>query len=169
MDRFSGLLRGIHLLPLVVWLGGAVLLFAAVAPSAFSVLENRALAGRIVGAVINRLDLLAIVSAPVLILTALYDERTRGNPTARWVRASTLVALGTEAAISYFSITPRLVALRESPGYGTPAFRQSSEFGMLHGISLALMIFGVCCALAALYFAVRRRPLADALQVEAQA
>jgi hypothetical protein len=171
-DFLSGvpaLWRGLHLVTLAVWLGGAVFLFAAVAPGAFEVVADPRLAGRVVGVVLSRLDLWALVAAPIWIATGWYDERTRGNPTALWVRVSALVAVGAEAAVSYFGITPRMAALRESPGYpGSAAmpWPHRAEFDMLHGLSVGLLILGVACALVALFLAARRRPLADALQEE---
>lgn len=163
----AGLLRGLHLLLLAAWFGGALLLVSAVAPGAFEVLSSRESAGRLVGVVLERLDLLALVAAPILIGTALHDESTRGTPTARWVRVSVLVALATEAAISRFIISPRLVEIRASaPASAGPGSSPTlgGEFQALHGISMALLIFGIGCAVAALFFAARRRPMADLLQ-----
>jgi hypothetical protein len=163
----GGLLRGLHLLLLAAWFGGAVMLLAAVAPGAFDVLPTRESAGRMVGVVLERLDLFALFAAPVLFATAVHDESTRGTPTARWVRVSILVALATEAAISRFIITPRMSEIRASaaPAAGpgsAPAL--GPEFEALHGISMVLLIFGIACVVAALFFAARRRPMADLLQ-----
>jgi hypothetical protein len=166
-ERLAGALRGVHLAALAVWLGGAVTLIAFVAPGAFEVLGSRAGAGRMVGHVLDRLDLLAILATPVLVATAFHDERTRGNPTALWVRISILVALGAEAGVSRFALSPRLAALRpEVPASPDAPWLHRAEFQTLHGISMALLVFGVLCAAAALYFAARRHPLADVLQTE---
>lgn len=168
-ERLAGVLRAVHLLPLVVWLGGAVLLFVAVAPVAFEVLPTRTDAGSLVGRVIDRLDLLALFATPVLVLTAWHDERRQGNPTARWVRISALLGLGTAAAVSYLVLTPRIAALRKLPGFAAEGSSLRAEFQTLHGVSMTVMLFGVACALGALYFAVRQRsPLAEALRREAE-
>jgi hypothetical protein len=152
-----------------VWLGGAVTLFAAVAPGAFALLPTPALAGSIVGHVIRFLDLFALAAAPVLIATAVLDERSRGNPTAVWVRASILVAHAVIAAVSRFALVPRmdeLRAMRGAPEAVAQPWFGRAEFGTLHGISTLLFGVAILCALLALWFAVRRRPLAEALSVE---
>ena len=91
-------MRGLHLLLLVVWLGGAVTLFAAVAPAAFTHLPNTKLSGLIVGHVIGFLDWLALCAWPYLATTAWLDERARGNPTSQWVRVSALTVMSSPSA-----------------------------------------------------------------------
>jgi uncharacterized membrane protein len=168
-SRVHGALRGLHLLLLVVWLGGAVTLFAAVAPAAFTHLPNTKLSGLIVGHVIGFLDWLALCAWPYFAVTAWLDERARGNPTSQWVRVGALTVIAVVALLSRAIIVPRMDALRLASDYtGVPgaAWSGKAEFGVLHGLSSSSMLLAVLCGLAALWFAARRRPGADALEAE---
>ena len=160
----SGTLRALQVLSLSLFIGGAALLFLAVAPGAFSVLPTPLLAGRVVGHVLRFLDAFALAAMPVLLVLAVVDERARASRNlVRWARGACLAVPLAAAALSRFWLVPRIEALRDHPSYpGTAAlpWAGKSEFGMLHGISSSLALLALLCAVAALLLAIRLPPRA---------
>ena len=168
-SRVHATLRGLHLMVLVLWLGGAVTLFAAVAPGAFTHLTNTKLAGAMVGHVMRYLDWLALGAWPFMLITGWLDERARGNPTAQWMRVGVVSVMAVVALISRLVIVPKMDQLRlaaDYTGVSGASWSGKAEFGVLHGLSSSLMLFAVFCGLVALWFAARRRPVADAIEAE---
>jgi len=155
-------LRFVHVFALAVFLGGGVLLFAAVAPGAFASLPTPALAGRVVAHALRFLDTFVLVATPVLLAIAVFDERARGSTTRlRVVRGALLVFPFVAAAVSRFVLVPKMDALRALPSYpGSEAapWLGRADFGMLHGVASSLALAALLAAAAALYLAVRARP-----------
>ena len=104
-------------LSLIVWLGGLIFFAFVLAPTAFSVLPSRHLAGTIVGRSLGALHWMGIVSGIIFLASSiLYSRSTRGTPhifTARHVLICLMLAL---TLISQFGIVPRMDRLRASIG-----------------------------------------------------
>lgn len=138
------------------WLGAALLAVAVVAPGAFAVLPTRALAGDMVGRVLPVVfagaiivPLMAHVVAPVIRRSALA------------VTSSVVAAVAAVLALGV--VNPRIAALRAAAVVPidqlNPVDPRRAMFGMLHGISVALL--GVAMlAVAALLISLTRAAVA---------
>jgi hypothetical protein len=110
-------LRYLMLLSLIVWLGGLIFFAFVVAPSAFSVLPSRHLAGNVVARSINGLHWIGIVAGIVYLLSSvLYARVTTGTAHAFAARNIIVVLMLALTLISQFGIIPRMDGLRASIG-----------------------------------------------------
>src|ERR1700716_449645 len=104
-------LRYLMLLSLVVWLGGLIFFAFVLAPTVFSVLPNRHLAGSVVGRSLGTLHWMGIVSPVILLASSIICSRlTKGAWhlfDARHVFIFLMLAL---TLISQFGIIPRMDA-----------------------------------------------------------
>src|SRR5580700_6048652 len=74
-------LRYLMLLALIVWLGGLIFFAFVLAPTAFSVLPTRHLAGTLVGRSLGALHWMGIISGIILFASSiLYSQLTKGSP-----------------------------------------------------------------------------------------
>jgi uncharacterized membrane protein len=110
-------LRYLMLLSLIVWLGGLIFFAFVLAPTAFSVLPSRHLAGTVIGRTLGSLHWMGIFSGIVFLASSiLYSRLTKGTAhvfAARNVLICLMLAL---TLISQFSIIPRMDTLRASLG-----------------------------------------------------
>ncbi|HXM63967.1 MAG TPA: DUF4149 domain-containing protein [Terriglobales bacterium] len=110
-------LRYLMLLSLIVWLGGLIFFAFVLAPTAFSVLPTRHLAGTVVGRSLGALHWMGIVSGIIFLASSIvYSQLTKGSPhvfAARHVLICLMLAL---TLISQFAIIPRMDTLRASIG-----------------------------------------------------
>ena len=110
-------LRYLMLLSLIVWIGGLIFFAFVLAPTAFSVLPSRHLAGTVVGRTLGALHWMGIVSGIIFLASSiLYSQLTKGSPhffAARNVLICLMLAL---TLISQFGIIPRMDTLRASIG-----------------------------------------------------
>lgn len=124
-----------RLLIATLWVGSLWTIGYLVAPTLFSTLSDRALAGSIAGNMFRIEAWLSLFSALVLLATGRFA--TGGGGDAARKRLQWLV-LGMAACtlLGYFGLQPFMSALRESAGPGgvmDSALR--AQFGVLHGIS----------------------------------
>ena len=135
---------------LALWLGGALLLAAVVAPAAFAALPSRALAGAVVGRVLPTVFYAGIAAGAVVLAAA---ATTPATPFGRW-RAALGALLAGACAVAQLVIAPRIHRLRADIGPSIEALAaddaRRAAFGRLHGISVAWMGAGIAAALAAL-------------------
>lgn len=157
-------LRFASALVLALWIGGLVAL-AFAAPLVFDVLEahdaagGRALAGFVVGAFVERAQVLAWWLGGALIvllaLRAIIGPRPRRLAFRVWTVAAMLVL--TFAAARF--ITPRVAAIRDAAGGKVSALAESdprrSEFNRLHGWSNAVMLLTIVAAAGLMFAEVR--------------
>jgi len=121
------------LLSLIVWLGGLIF-FVVTAPTLFSVLPTRHLAGSVVNRSLGNLHWMAIGSGLVFLASSMVHARFSGTRSvgARQVLLILMLAL---TLVSQFGIMPRMASLRASMGeidsvpQSDPARQQ---FDMLH-------------------------------------
>jgi hypothetical protein len=110
-------LRYLMLLSLIVWLGGLIFFAFVLAPTAFSVLPSRHLAGTVVGRSLGTLHWMGIVSGILFLASSiLYGRLTKGAVhlfTARHILICLMLAL---TLVSQFGIIPRMDTLRASIG-----------------------------------------------------
>ena len=122
---------------LAVWLGGALLTAAVVAPAAFAVLPTRALAGALVGRVLPVIFVGGIAAGAA---AAALGGTAGGFGRPRLVLA---VATAVLCAVAQFGVTPRIQSLRAEMGPNIEALDRTDPrrraFGQLHGASVLLM------------------------------
>jgi uncharacterized membrane protein len=110
-------LRYLMLLSLIVWLGGLIFFAFVLAPTAFSVLPTRHLAGTLVGRSLGTLHWMGIIAGIIFLASSiLYSRLSKGGPhlfAARHVLICLMLAL---TLISQFAIIPRMDTLRASLG-----------------------------------------------------
>ena len=110
-------LRYLMLLTLIVWLGGLIFFAFVLAPTAFSVLPTRHLAGTVVGRTLGTLHWMGIFSGIIFLVSSIFYSRlSQGTPhvfAARHILICLMLAL---TLISQFGIIPRMDTLRASIG-----------------------------------------------------
>lgn len=142
-------LRYLYLLALVVWLGGMAVAGLVVAPTTFAVLEawdpssGRVLAGRVFGAVLDRVHLIGYAAA-VAMLIALTIQRALGpRPRHYGIRAGLLGLMLGFTVYSGVVLAPRIDGLQAQvvgPMNQLPADdARRVEFDGLHRLSTWLV------------------------------
>ena len=148
------LLRFLMMLSLGIWLGGIVL-FAVLAPTAFSVLPTRHLAGSIVGPMLSRLHWIGLISGLLFLASSVaYSRLSTGDLRVLTARNLLVCAMLALTLISQFGVTSRMAALRSSMGEidtVPPTDPARMEFNALHAWSTRLEVGVLILGLAALY------------------
>lgn len=110
-------LRYLMWLSLIVWLGGIIFFAFVLAPTVFSVLPTRQLAGNLVNRSLGMLHWMGIVSGIVFLTSSMIHSRlTQGSPHPLAARHVLLTVMLLLTLISQFGISPRMAALRNSMG-----------------------------------------------------
>lgn len=111
------ILKFFMLLSLIVWLGGIIFFGAVLAPTVFTVLPTRHLAGSVVSPSLNRLHWMGIISGIVFLVTSMiYSRMTSGSPHVFAARHVLLVIMLLLTLTSQIAITPKMAVLRASMG-----------------------------------------------------
>jgi hypothetical protein len=135
--QFAARLR---LLLVTAWVGSLWTVGYIVAPTLFSMLSDRVLAGTIAGRLFRTEAWISLVCA--LLLAGLLSLATRELSPVQ--RKTLLILVGAMLActlIGYFGLNPMMAALRETAGPGgVMASESRMQFGILHGISSALYL-----------------------------
>ena len=109
------LLRYLMLLSLIVWLGGLIFFSFVLAPTVFSVLPTRHLAGSVVSRSLTALHWIGIVSGIAFLITSmLYSRLYAGSTQPLAPRHVLLYIMLGLTLISQFGITPKMATLRAS-------------------------------------------------------
>ena len=135
---------------MALWLGGAVLFSAVMAPAAFAVLPTRTLAGELVGRVLPVVFYAGIVVGVLVLALDIADAEE-----VRWSTTSVggaVVAVACAAA--QFIVGSRIAQLRSRISGPVDALPPGDSlrvaFGRLHGVSVALLGVAMLAAAVAL-------------------
>src|SRR5437870_12900515 len=110
-------LRYLMLLSLVVWLGGLIFFSFVVAPTAFSVLPSRHLAGSVVSRSLSALHWMGLASGIVFLATSMLHARlSTGSPHPLAARHVLILCMLALTAIPQFAISPKMAILRAAVG-----------------------------------------------------
>ncbi len=159
-------LRYLMLLSLIVWLGGLIFFSFVVAPTAFSVLPSRHLAGSVVSRSLTALHWMGLVSGLLFLATSmLYSRLSSGSAHPLAGRHLLIASMLVLTVISQFGISPKMAALRASLGEidNVPASDAARvEFNTLHlwatRLEVGVFLLGlVLVYLTARYFEVSPR------------
>ena len=146
-------LRYLALLALALWIGGLVALGAAAAPQLFTVLaaqdpaSGRDTAGMLFGAVFERFQHYIWAFAGVLFFSLGLRAALGPRPRRFAVRMWTVSAMLVGSLVTAFYITPRIDAIRRDVPTAVSSLKADDprrvDFGRLHGLSSAIMVFTV--------------------------
>lgn len=131
-------LPNVRVLIATFWVGTLWSVGFIVAPTLFSTLADRALAGTIAGSLFRVVGWLSIFSGAALLALLLQAARRETPKPGKWlflIVAAMLVC----TAIGVFGIQPQIASLREViHAGGVVAEEARKQFGMMHGISTAI-------------------------------
>jgi hypothetical protein len=110
-------LRFLMVMSLVVWLGGLIFFAFVIAPTVFSILPTRHMAGSVVQRSLTALHWMGIVSGVIFLLASLaYARMTTGTAHPFAVRNVFIVLMIVLTLVSQIGIMPRMTMLRDSMG-----------------------------------------------------
>ncbi|MBC7912263.1 MAG: DUF4149 domain-containing protein [Pyrinomonadaceae bacterium] len=151
--------RDVRLLLIALWLGAAVFFSFAVAPSVFSVLPARELAGAVVSRTLSIVNTGGFIISLLLLLSApLYKNNLSKRAFYAELVSLALIALTTFAG--QWIIAARLQALRLAMGRPIDEIAQNDPlrvaFNSLHGYSVTALSLGMIAAVITLLLIARR-------------
>ena len=133
-------LARVRLLVVTVWVGSLWTIGYVVAPTLFTTLDDRVLAGTIAGRLFRVEAWLSVACAIILlILVRAFSSDLGGNQrrTCAWLLLAMLVC----TLLGYFGLQPFMAALREASGpAGVMDSEMKMKFGLLHGVSSAIYL-----------------------------
>jgi hypothetical protein len=145
----------VQLVLLALWLGGAIVFAAVVAPALFAALPTRTLAGAVVGRVLPWIFYSGIVVGLIVVALELRESRS-WRWTGRETAAGAIVAT---CAIAQFVIGARIEKLRTEIGGVlenlAPDDARRAMFGRLHGASVGMLGVAMIAAAVAGFLAAR--------------
>ena len=155
-------LRFVMLLSLVVWVGGIIFLSFVEAPTAFSVLPSRHMAGTVVGRSLGVLHWIGLISGVIFLASSLlYSRLSTGSSQPVAVRHVLIYAMLALTAVSQFGISSRMAGLRASFGdidTVPPDNPARVEFDALHVWSVRLEVAVLVLGLITIYLVSRPLP-----------
>jgi len=151
---------GVRSVILGFWVGVMTLFSFVVAPAAFATLPTQQLAGSIVSRVLAGVEIIGLGAVIVLISISILRPLRRKK--ARFFELGLLALMTTSMAISRFVVSARLHDLRAQFGERL-ALLSSDEparrtFDLLHHVSVGLMGFTLCSAIALAAVLIWSRP-----------
>jgi len=146
----------IQLVIVALWLGGAILFAAVVAPALFAALPTRTLAGVVVGRVLPTIFYAGMVVGAVVIILELRENGAWSWRGAETPGAITLIS----CAIAQFIVSPRIERVRAEIGGAIETLAVDDprrvQFGRLHGASVAWLGLAMIAAAVAGFLAARK-------------
>jgi hypothetical protein len=155
-------LRFLMFLSLIVWVGGIIFLSFVEAPTAFSQLPSRHLAGTVVGHSLGILHWMGLFSGVVFLgCSLLLSSLTTGSAKALALRNVLVCGMLLLTAVSQFGVSPKMAALRAQFGdidTVPPTDPGRLQFDALHVWSVRLEVAVLVLGIAAVYCASRPLP-----------
>jgi Domain of unknown function (DUF4149) len=149
------LLRFVMLLSLVVWIGSIIFFAFVVAPTVFSVLPTRHLAGQVVNRALTALHWMGIVSGLIYLITSMIHSRLNVGYLQPFApRHALVVIMIVLTLISMFVVASKMEVLRADMGIIDNVPQNDSrriEFNALHRWSTRLEVGVFAMGLAVLY------------------
>src|SRR5438270_11707974 len=109
------LLRFLMMISLVVWLGGLIFFAFVLAPTVFSVLPTRHLAGSVVSSALPKLHCMGIVAGVIYLISSIvYFRLTTGTTHTFAARHLLICLMLLLTLISQLGVSPKMSALRAS-------------------------------------------------------
>ncbi len=153
------LVRDIRLLLIAVWLGAAVFFSFSVAPTAFSVLQSRALAGDMVSRSLGNINTLGVVISLVLLGSGVLFTNAVSRR-ALYLELVSIGIIGLSTFTGKWIIAARMHQLRLAMEKPIDEVAQSDPlriaFNSLHGYSVAVLSVAMIAAIVCLLLIARR-------------
>lgn len=153
-------LRAVMLLALIVWIGGIIFFAFVLAPTVFTVLPTRELAGDVVSPSLSRLHWMGLISGLLFLLCSLsYNQIRYGQPRSFSATHILLIIMLVFTGVSQFRVTPRMASLRASMGTidnVSASDTRRAEFNHLHQWSTRLESGVLLCGLGVVVLTSRR-------------
>ncbi|MBV9957422.1 MAG: DUF4149 domain-containing protein [Acidobacteria bacterium] len=154
------LLRDVRLLLVALWLGAAVFFSFAVAPTLFSLLPARELAGTVVTRTLAIINIGGFILSLLLLLTT-FPGKNRISKRAFYTELVSLALIALTTFIGQWVISAKLLALRAAMGRPIDAVAATDPlriaFNSLHGYSVVALSLGMIAAATALLLIARRK------------
>lgn len=158
------ILRFFKLLSLVLWIGSIFFFAAVVAPTVFSVLPSRALAGMVVSRSLASLHWIGLICGLVFLLTSILLAWFQGGVAPFHLRDLLLVLMMAITLLAHFGIERRMNKLRTDMGVIDVIPQQDArrvEFNRLHAWSTRLEGSVFFCGLALLFLVARDQTMRE--------
>jgi hypothetical protein len=156
------ILRFLMFLSLIVWVGGITFLSFVEAPTAFSVLPSRHMAGTVVGHSLTLLHWIGLFSGVAFLgCSMLLSSLSTGSAQPLAARHVLVLAMLLLTVVSQFGISPKMATLRAQFGDidAVPANDPGRmQFDALHVWSVRLEVGVLILGLAAAYLTARLSP-----------
>lgn len=153
------LLADFRTLLVALWLGAALFFSFAVAPSVFSVLSSRELAGSVVNRTLAIVNYSGIILGLILLASS-YFSRQNVNRVKLWLEQGLLLIMTAACAFGQFVIGARLAALRNE--IGRPIDEVAIDdplrvaFNDLHGYSVTILLVALISSLIVFFLLANR-------------
>ena len=135
---------------LTLWVGGMWSVGYIVAPTLFSTLDDRTLAGAVAGQLFTIISFIGVVAATVLLSAQLYHaERVWHRNWRVWVLLLMLLLI----VIGEFYLQPLMAELKNA-GLAEGS-ENARRFGQLHGVASALFVINSLLGLGLVVFGLR--------------
>ncbi len=152
--------RFLMLLSLAVWIGGLIFFAFVLAPTVFSVLPTRQLAGNVVNRSLGIMHWMAIACGVVFAFTSMLDARVVNGAAQPFAPRNLIVyAMLILTLISMFGVASRMLELRQQMGVIDDIAQDNPlrvEFNRLHHWSTRLESTVLVLGLGLLYLVARR-------------
>lgn len=156
------ILRFLMFLSLIAWIGGIIFLSFVEAPTAFSVLPSRHMAGTVVGHSLGILHWMGLFSGVIFLGSSmLLSSLTTGSAQPLAARHILICAMLLLTVVSQFGVSPKMAALRAQFGDidTVPANDPGRlQFDSLHVWSVRLEVAVLALGLIAVYLTARPIP-----------
>ncbi len=157
--RFARALRDVRLVLIALWFGAAVYFSFAVAPSAFSVLTSREMAGSVVSRTLSIVNVGGFIISLLLLATA-FLFRELASKRAFYTELMLLGVIAAATFVGEWIIAARLHALRGAMGRPVDEVALTDPlrvaFNSLHGYSVTALSLGMIAAVIVLLLVARR-------------
>jgi len=152
--------RYLMLLSLVIWIGGLIFFAFVLAPTVFTVLPTRQLAGNVVNRSLTIMHWMGITCGLVFAVTSMIDSRVVNGVAQPFALRNLIVyAMLILTVVSMFGVASRMLELRQQMGIIDDVPQDNPlrvEFNRLHHWSTRIEISVLVLGLALLYLTSRR-------------
>ena len=152
--------RYLMLLSLVIWIGGLIFFAFVLAPTVFTVLPTRQLAGNVVNRSLTIMHWMGITCGLVFAVTSMIDSRVVNGVAQPFALRNLIVyAMLILTLVSMFGVASRMLELRQQMGIIDDVPQDNPlrvEFNRLHHWSTRIEISVLVLGLALLYLTSRR-------------
>jgi hypothetical protein len=156
MKKFLGVVHCLELLALSVWVGGLVVIIAAVIPAVFNTASMEA-GGRIMTRTFQGYDRLVMMSAAVLMVGWAVRTGISGAPAVNRLEVWIVITMMAVAFLLIFYVNPTTVRLQEAAFAATENTKSTAyaSFFRYHWLARGLYMVNLALGICAMYSKVR--------------